>query len=376
MLTEIEAEMYGSDTDYQLTHHPWLKVLDACFIVRRSAYEASGGLEPEYGHFAEWLLAARLHHVGAKINYIPEIAIHHSYIGRLDDLIEFTEDFARGQARFDSLRGRDECAEKFDEVPIWQSRFEYERGVAWNMARLMWRNLREDVAAPLAGSERKKLRLKHFLTRAIFGAWLDVWALKRTAAKQRSDTERYLLSNEKAGARESFLSLIRTTIQQGHLAALRDCSGGDTRDIRKHFQPQKKSGKWAVSQRDVVVHVGLHSVETFNGQSFCWTKPEAMIRLPLGTGEYRIRLRWLDFGTQLPTEGRYRFYKDEERIPSMHLFLMPEGIEILVHVSSKDGMRLSWTCEPFESPGDTRDLGMPLIRIEWKRKSRAKETGP
>jgi hypothetical protein len=37
LLSQIEADMYQQAMSHNLLHHPWLKVLDACFIVRPSA---------------------------------------------------------------------------------------------------------------------------------------------------------------------------------------------------------------------------------------------------------------------------------------------------------------------------------------------------
>jgi hypothetical protein len=86
LLSEIEAQMYGSDIERNMADHPWLKVLDQCLVVTRDGYRDAGGIEPEFGHFAEWLFAARLHRAGKTIGYHAGPAIHHYYVGDLRDL--------------------------------------------------------------------------------------------------------------------------------------------------------------------------------------------------------------------------------------------------------------------------------------------------
>jgi hypothetical protein len=37
-LSEVEADMYEADIEYGMLHHPWRKILDQCFVVRRCVY--------------------------------------------------------------------------------------------------------------------------------------------------------------------------------------------------------------------------------------------------------------------------------------------------------------------------------------------------
>ena len=53
LLSEIEADWYGPEIEFGMNEHPWRKVLDQCFVVRRSAYFQAGGFDPTFGHFAE-----------------------------------------------------------------------------------------------------------------------------------------------------------------------------------------------------------------------------------------------------------------------------------------------------------------------------------
>ena len=68
------------------------EILDHCFVTRREAYEACGGCRPEFGHFAEWVLAANFFQLGYKLGYFPKARFHHYYIGTVRELRTFTHD--------------------------------------------------------------------------------------------------------------------------------------------------------------------------------------------------------------------------------------------------------------------------------------------
>ena len=107
LLSKIEAELYGRDIEFGMTEHPWRKVLDQCFVVRRSAYFQAGGFDPAFGHFAEWLIAARFHALGLTIGYTPDVRIHHVYIGQFGEWRRFTADFVEGQMKYLALEPGD-----------------------------------------------------------------------------------------------------------------------------------------------------------------------------------------------------------------------------------------------------------------------------
>ena len=122
LLSEIEAEWYGPEIEFGMNEHPWRKVLDQCFVVRRSAYFQAGGFDPAFGHFAEWLIAARFHALGLKIGYAPTVRIHHVYIGDFGVWQRFTADFLHGQMAYLALEPSDPLTTMFDEVPEWSRR--------------------------------------------------------------------------------------------------------------------------------------------------------------------------------------------------------------------------------------------------------------
>jgi hypothetical protein len=63
-LSIVEADMYEADIRDGMEQHPRRKILDQCFVVRAESYHSAGGFRPEFGHFAEWQLAAQMHQMG------------------------------------------------------------------------------------------------------------------------------------------------------------------------------------------------------------------------------------------------------------------------------------------------------------------------
>ena len=98
-LAEIERDVYSRDIHGKLSHD-WLRVLDQCFLIRREAYDLTGGFRGAYGHFAEWLLAAAMRLRGLRIGVAERAVVSHKYIGDYDELERFTTDFAYGQIKY------------------------------------------------------------------------------------------------------------------------------------------------------------------------------------------------------------------------------------------------------------------------------------
>ena len=152
LLSEIEAEWYGRDIEFGMNEHPWRKVLDQCFVVHRSAYFQAGGFDPAFGHFAEWLIAARFYALGLKIGYTPTVRVHHLYVGEFGEWQRFTADFLQGQMAYFALMPSDPLRGMFDEVPEWSRRHVLQRSVARRVCRMLLRDLRRSIDVGSAAS--------------------------------------------------------------------------------------------------------------------------------------------------------------------------------------------------------------------------------
>ena len=99
-LSEVEADMYEGDFEHSLSTTAWRMVLDQCFATQRDRYEACGGFKPEYGHYAEWLLAANYVAHGQKLGFEPAALVYHRYTGRISYVRKFTLDFSAGEIHY------------------------------------------------------------------------------------------------------------------------------------------------------------------------------------------------------------------------------------------------------------------------------------
>ncbi len=362
-LSEVEASMYSAAIRQNVEQHPWLKVLDQCLVLRRSAYFQCGGIEAEYGHFAEWLLSARLHRHNLQLGFDPSAAVSHYYIGEFEDITIFTQDFARGHMKFAMQCAGDPCATLLASPACWEDRAGYERTVAWHMVGLLWRARK--AVPPGTERVRWRARLAMWLRRATGGLTLECREAHKRIALLRRRTEGDLGRADRAQAQASFLELILACGVAGQLSALRDAPAAALREFVDRMPPSKRSGQWLPGSPGGAIQAGFHARGAIDDRSFCWTQPEAMVWLPLKRGRHVVRVRWVEF-SQLPGRGRYRFYHDERDIPHCQIKDVDKGVEIILEVRGGRGARLGWTCAAHHGPEEFRDLGMPLAAIKWQ----------
>jgi len=151
LLSVVESELYERDILFNMSEHPWLKVLDQCLVVRSKSYRAVGGIEPAYGHFAEWHLAGRFHLNGIKIGYAPHVNVGHYYIGDMVDLELFTRDFIEGEMLCISTPDTDPVSHLFTPATEWKNRSRWSQP----LADALYTTSKASFLAPLSS------RLKH-----------------------------------------------------------------------------------------------------------------------------------------------------------------------------------------------------------------------
>lgn len=368
LLSEVEAEMYAEDISRNLREHDWLKVLDQCFVISREAYFASGGIEPEYGHFAEWLLAARLHARGLRVGHDARAAIRHYYVGDLADLEEFTDDFTRGQMLFAEAAANDRCGNLFDDVPEWAERYEADPAAVRIIARMM----RSDLSCVLRGGPGLFGRLKQWPW-TTWAKWLGRrWLPEnlRAAAfgfrlrRARKAVENALARENKAAAKRLFLRLVRLWVRSARQDFLREWRA---RGGREFDDPSAAYAEWRASRMETVPAAGFHALESFGRSPFRWSEPAAIARIPSPEGELAVTVRWA-FGEHADA----RFYLDGLRVDPSRVLHGKGFSEIKAH--GKGGaMVIGWVCPRFEAPGDGRQLGAPVVSISSRQGRRTDE---
>jgi hypothetical protein len=375
LLSRIEAESYGRDIEFGMTQHPWRKVLDQGFVARRSAYVQAGGFDAKFGHFAEWLIAARFYALGLTIAYAPDVRIHHVYIGKFGEWRRFTADFIQGQMRYLALEPSDPLESMFDEVPEWTGRRNLERDAARRICRMLLFDLRDSSASGGRGRRLSTLRrwhwriLRSWLVRAIAGdsSVLIRAQLKRFSARLGLQLD--LLRRDQARAEEHHARCCTAiaTVERTRFLRRRSRDLGRNATSRPPLGDASPvpAGRWAPGRLDEVHGVGFHMASGNGAEAIRWSEPAAYVELPLAPGPYEIDLNLL-FRPPVRGEQHLRFYLDEKPVPSENVRTHDDHVKLRVDIPESSSVtRLGWVCAAHHAEGDHRALGLPVVSVTW-----------
>ncbi len=376
LLSQIEAEFYEREIQFGMNEHPWRKVLDQCFVVRRLPYLQVSGFDPAFGHFAEWLIAARFHARGFTIGYAPEVRVRHFYIGQYREWREFTEDFIEGQMKYHAQQPRDPLEPMFEEVPEWSGRHNFRRDVARRMRRVLFHDLREitntaDVSGP--GEWFSRLRRWHWrlyakwFLRAVAGCWVEMiraWFRKCSA---RMALRWHLLRRDKTRAKtsitrccETISSLARAHFVHQWIKTLKRNGG--------HKVPRESHGLWMPGLLTEKHAAGFHLASGTGHETIRWSEPAAAVELPIQPGRYTIRVAFL-FRPPVNDDPRLTFFINETPVLAQDTSVSHDHVDLRVRIGkSRFPARLAWVCTAHQAPGDVRALGLPVTGISWSLK--------
>jgi hypothetical protein len=374
LLSQVEAALYGRDIRAAM-QHPWRKVLDQCFVVRRDAYLATGGFDPETGHFGEWLLSARFQQRGMKLGYWPRARVRHFYIGELPEWREFTEDFAEGEMRFMTKATSDPAADLFDEAPVWSARFALDRRRARCMAKMLFRDLRARMSSqpssddPLQ-AEQQGSTAWHWrswfiwLSRAVLGGSSQSLACHARVWWSYAKLHWCLWRIDAASSGAALGRLCTALARLSGNRFLRQWRARSEEASASASLPVE-NGTWIPKKFSELVQVGFHPHETFQGQPLRWSEPAGMVELPLPEGRYDIKLACMDRGSALDI----RFYVNEKPVPAQKVTVRKTSITVKVRTRGPGPVRLGWVCNPHTSQDDPRALGVAVRRVTWTRRA-------
>ena len=379
-LSKIEAELYGRDIEYGMTEHPWRNVLDQCFVVRKTAYVEAGGFDPSFGHFAEWLIAARFYALGMTIGYAREARIHHIYSGEFDEWRRFTADFFSGQMRYVALEPADPLRTMFDEVPEWSMRHEFDRVVALRVCRMLLRDLGRSIGLRRPGSLGQRLlwprawpwsTLRGWLWRAAVG---DYWVLipahfRRLAA--RLAAQMHLLLDNRSRAEEAltkYCGAIALVERMRFVRAWLREEQETARNLPTMSTTVGPMGVWTPDLHAENHSVGLHMAAGGAEGRIRWSEPAAYVELALPAGRYNVELKWL-FRPLMRGGPLLSFYLDERPLATEDVRILDDRAQLQVEIpdSSQAPSRIGWVCSAHHAPGDHRTLGLPVTSLTWIR---------
>jgi hypothetical protein len=360
----VEAEMYGRDIAHNLGEHPWLKVLDQFFVIRKHAYLESGGVEPEFGHFAEWLFAARLRLKGLTVGHDKTPAVRHFYSGQLHDLKVFTLDFAEGEIRFAAEHAGDPRHQMFAGITELEEPRQWSWHDAWAMVRLRFNLLLQHKSRQPSSAGRVTADLIAWTAKAILGiratrllACLDVWV-------QEIRLRWYLRLRDRERAGPAFRGWVSRLRRKARLDYLRR-HPALTRQRPPEEARVMSSGRWQAGATSPLDHLGFHDLETCRGTRFRWSSHCAAVFLPLPPGEYQIKLEWLDV-RPLCSQDAIEFYLQDRPLPRERVTRGKCSAELRFAACASGATRVAWSVDPFAAKADERLLGLPLYAVSWR----------
>lgn len=275
-LSVAEAAMYQADIEFGMKQHPWRKVLDQCFVTRRDAYEECGGLRAEFGHFAEWVLAAAYFARGHKIGYLEEARFHHYYVGRLGELKTFTLDFVQGEIRYLSEARCDPGSELLEMPAEWCEWVGFDAALARAALNAL-------VSFSLAGRgwKRPDEKLRAFWrwgASILFDDLVARMAARLSAACSRG----FLTLMTMVGSDDAIGRWLKQYIAALIRLQRLDC----LHRMRRQFGPAA-----GFMGPHVLAQLGFHARESFAGYVFRWSEPEAALRIKGTPGRNIVRIR-------------------------------------------------------------------------------------
>ncbi len=350
-LSEAEADMYEADIEYGMKIHPWRKILDQCFVTRREAYEECGGLNPEFGHFSEWVLAAKYFERGHKIAYLPEARIHHYYIGSLAELKAFTLDFVEGEIRYFSQQ-RNEPGGLLEPPPELICRGNFDRA----MARGILRMILQDIRIP-GRWKQNMFAILRWTSPAISGDGVARGAAAVSALHAYLAVKLALMAGSREWLAVRFKRYIEALIRYQRLTCIR------AERLRQAAEGTQGAVTGSGVNAAVLDRTGFYPLEQYQGRAFRWSETVAAIRLRASAGRQSVRIKCVPV-RKLSGEIDLRFYFNGRRIPDGAISMDADAFEIGIDLPQPGAGELGWICRPFEAKADRRHLGLPVMRVE------------
>lgn len=373
LLSEIERDIYSDDIRSKLESHDWLRVLDQCFLIRQSAYESVGGFRAEFGHFAEWLLAAAMRVAGLHLGVADRAVVHHAYIGEYEDLEAFTTDFAYGQIKYLNECASEPAAGLFAPLPELEDFCQRTTAERQRLAMQAWRDLPRVLAAAWCMRQSTKLATLRTHLRWVLrlnksaGRFAEngLRSASADAARARAKLSKAVAKGDAAEGRACFVEWFARLVQQGRFSYLRDVARRRAEqdvDREKNFP---RWGSWYPNHAENLLRAfNVHDAEKTDLGEIRWTLPVFQLLVPWQAGRQRIVVEWTKNRMLQRSEFIAVRFNDRELEPH-EWTLEPTRLIVDLQVKQSGWAELSLSVYPIQGRGDGRLLGLPLSRIVW-----------
>ncbi|MBX3378990.1 MAG: hypothetical protein KF805_02760 [Phycisphaeraceae bacterium] len=341
LLSKIEAEMYNRHIKGNLQQHPWLKVLDQCFAIKRQAYEAVGGFEAVYGHFAEWVFAARLKLAGYTLGYADRAEVRHYFAGNLRDLEKFTLDWGQGEAIFHTQNGQDPARALFPVPPIVNAPPHALGDHNFVFLRLATRAFVS--ARTIRDGLQSASCCLRFAMAALFGTWWLRTERRLSTLSAAGACWFAQARGKEAPAREWFLRFMAVCAEEGRFTGI---SKGTERSVS-----HPGSLEWRVSNEVPYGWVGFGELEFRNQVPFRWLSDFGAVPLCSNGGETEVTLHW---APGLPMARPLFFEAGGTLVKPSAVVIDGDRTVIRIPTGASGRMFLRWGSRGMRLPGDAR----------------------
>ncbi|HET8975411.1 MAG TPA: glycosyltransferase family 2 protein [Solirubrobacterales bacterium] len=297
---ELERDEFADALELEREPEHWRKVLIHDTAIRRELYRECGGLPPDYGDFAPWVLAIALHTRGEVLVHSPRTRVRHVYDGDLEHLGSHVRSFGRGEMRYRSEQ-LDGLADRYlVHAEEWEQRLSLSRDGATRAVR-----------AALALRHRGAVRplMRHAGT-VLFGARPEILRARLAAARAARRARR---ARDDGSRRASFREFWRQTSRRGRLEGL------------ARWRPAPAPAGPPAERLDLCSPLagralGFHEIERPPGEPpLRWTDSLALLRVSVpGTGRRRARLELRPLERPGRSEPRPRVAVDGSPVPASY----------------------------------------------------------
>jgi hypothetical protein len=332
------------------------------FVVRRYVFEQLGGFNTRYFRFAETAFAIRLTESGHHLVAFDDVVVQHVDSDSLPEIF-FAMKFGRlGACRFHHEEPM--LAMKYFGCPVATTP---PGGIDVSLARWLWR---QPFQALLAGKIREASRMIRLALPTVWAALAGnfsntaraIWRCGSIFSKfiiMLHGTHRHLPPTHPALTNQYF-RLREVSTDFGTI--LFQCELASTKQALKTLRPTAST----VQATDCRQHgIGFYGPEQWHEEVFCWSTPQAGIRMHLPPGEQTIQLDIRPTGQLSPRQPT--FFLNGDKLPDTAWREENGFIKLQVNQteSSNHVALLSWTCRGFRPARsglpDHRRLGLALI---------------
>ncbi|WP_204103818.1 MULTISPECIES: glycosyltransferase [Spirulina sp. CCY15215] len=366
LIAKVEAKLFSLTVNSEREENYFDRLLVRGFAIPRSLYLEMGGFEWEFGRFCERVLSTKLHSQGYKLGYMTNAIVAHCNNTTIAASLQPSIEFVYGEFCYREKYPASYCDRYFGDLPLWSNRAIYRQQTAQMFASILAQNFFSEKRKEMPQA-MKQLQQKAFW-QAIISAYLGMhWFLWKAWFKlswsylwawfMRFDADRLY---------SAYNRYWQATIPYGRYKYL-----AEHLNQTKVFESEVYCYNFAELNRERLI--GFHGLETWQGQSFCWSEPIASILVSLAPNTYNVRVETLPVRPQNPPLHLQIFCNDR---PIPNFTQNPDGTGFSFEISQKMFLRVSessfyltFLMNPLrlweQGSSDRRELGLAIQEINF-----------